>query len=447
MEFPHTLMRTEEEQMFGEATSSEVYESRVEAPQFGYDLPSQADLIYRLGEDTSSIEAYPFSSDYYHRELEPVRRGLTLPPNFATDDLFGTPDEISKAKGELKSAARVQVYNLDDDGLPFGGLAVTSVYLGSATTVPGALAWMEKLFSQELTGEVLKNKPEKGTMKARVCHQGGHWRAHCTVKVRLHRDCPAAAVSEHFCPEERGLVAEFRKRDGDSLAFNAVFQRAKDYLELASMAGDAPATQTAASKDDGAAEGSGRPSSFVPMIAMDLEEADVVSAEDLQPALDLLQKTNELLQPGLQVEAVNTMAILMSTAAVETATTVVVCHALHSMQGVFSSMLSSPDMAVAFPAAQLALSLPPEYCSDNFTSGLLQNALLKLGEACRQEAVRAVLATLVMNVVLASASNAAAETPEILPELQAALGRPCCQTLAVAKPLKRAVEMLQAHGQ
>jgi len=329
MEFSHELMQMEE-QMVGE-TGVDLYDSHCPAPEFGFDVlrePEPQQESFQFHEDAAGMEPSPFGTDYYN-EPSYVTRGVTLPTVAGFEDPFGTPCQDMKPKvEEFGATLGGQSQRLSGD-LPFGGLAATSVFLGEAQT-EDVFSWLRELFTQEFLGEVLKERQQKGWVSARVYYQGGHWAAPCTIKVRLHQHCLwQCDASPAFGHQQHGLVAEFQRRGGDTLAFQAVFQRMKESLEHAAMA---PCVNSLSLRMEQSEALDSTAFCSAPVFAA---EEQFGTDQLLQPVLDLLQDAG---RPDLQVEAVNALAVLLGTAS----TAVVVCHALHSVQGLLAELLSSP---------------------------------------------------------------------------------------------------------
>lgn len=286
----------------------------------------------------------------FYQEPDLVTRGITLQPQNLAGFGFETLSPIDGSKSFEKALTKVQpalsfADVLQAPEVPFGGYAPTSLLL-EHTSAARAMSFLHTFFENEVTGSIIKLRPEKCSITAEVFIEDAHgFFAQCSVKTRL------------FQPFGPGLVLEARRRGGDSLAFGKVFKRLTEYfhepvrtpLETLSM----------------------------PVFAPPLEMSD---SQALQPVIDMV--TNES-SAQMQAEGLASLLVLANVA-----TTAAVTVAFEHVEEVLAGLIISPLLSVAFPAARLASMLDKpgsellqvaaqKAVADEATSGLVRAELTK----------------------------------------------------------------------
>jgi hypothetical protein len=254
--------------------------------------------------------------------------------------------------------------------VPYGGLACTTVALGH-TSAADAMKALYDFLGNEVTASICKLRLEKCSITAQVFLESDQLMSECEMKVRLFEGVSSQSVVD----EKPQLMAEFRRRSGDLLAFCRVFEDATTYLKVLF-----DPICTAAS--------SGRAvTSEKNLLPWCVIEDDTPDADNLGPSVDML--TNPLSPTG-QAEALLALCAMAQAAA----GAVAVCVALERGQDVLADLMASQTLRVAYPAARLASRLAVQgCCSESLTSSLQHAARKGMAEDGTDSLVRTELAS------------------------------------------------------
>jgi len=204
--------------------------------------------------------------------------------------------------------------------LPICGQAITSVVFESTSAAKIAQCAHDFLI-KKVDASVIKVTPEKFSIKAVIFHKVGNCLLNCTLKVRVFQK-PLSIGGKQY------LVAEFRRRQGDAVVFNHIFDLVSSHLK----AHDAPHA--------------GIPSEPIPPYLALPEHADAGGA-DIQALVGMMANDD---CPTVQVEALTVLLVYASAQAAATAiSTALACHedALHGL-------LSNSRSEVSYAARRLA---------------------------------------------------------------------------------------------
>jgi len=253
--------------------------------------------------------------------------------------------------------------------VPYGGLACTAVALGH-TSAADAMKALYDFLGNEVTASICKLRLEKCSITAKVFLDSDQLVSECEMKVRLFEGVSSQSVVD----EKPQLMAEFRRRSGDSLVFCKVFEEATTYLKVLF----APIC-TAAS--------SGRAVTSEKNLLPSVIEVDTPDADNLGASVDMLTNT---LSPTGQAEALLALCAMAQAAA----GAVAVCVALERGQDVLANLMASQTLRVAYPAARLASRLAVQgCCSESLTSSLQHAARKGMAEDGTDSLVRTELAS------------------------------------------------------
>jgi hypothetical protein len=196
--------------------------------------------------------------------------------------------------------------------VPFGGCAATSVNFERVAPADVMKA-LHNFFQTDRAASISKMRLQKCSIIASVVVQDTNLLSSCVVKARI------------FWAEPTGqkLVVEFRRREGDPLAFQRVFARAVAWLRGAEpLLAEEPCTLPAD-----------------------------VEIESLQPCVDMLAKAPS--QAG-QLESVIALAVLaQKSSKMAIAVTAAVAH----LQGLLCTLEASPLFNVAYTTSLLTSRL------------------------------------------------------------------------------------------
>jgi hypothetical protein len=201
--------------------------------------------------------------------------------------------------------------------MPFGGCAATSVHLERVAPAD-AMNTLYTFFQTERAASITKLRLQKCSMIASVVVQDTDLLSNCVVKARI------------YWADQTGqkLVVEFRRRDGDPLAFQRVFARAAACLRGGSAA--------------------------PPLVEEPCSALSDVEIESLQPCVDMLAKAPS--QAG-QLEAIIALAVL---AQKNSKMAVAVSAAVTQLQGLLCALETSPLFNVAYTTSLLTSRLMSE---------------------------------------------------------------------------------------
>mmetsp|Transcript_60048 Transcript_60048/g.106870 ORF Transcript_60048/g.106870 Transcript_60048/m.106870 type:complete len:342 (+) Transcript_60048:151-1176(+) len=325
------------------------------------DHMSEAQMPVFFEEDwTSGAEVVPemrLLGDFY-RETDAVTRGVTLFPGDAEEvdpfrDIDGAWSPLGKGQeaklsgfvhdsdGFAAEAAKdstalaqftdaVQAPVVDGDRFH---ASATSLLLQAVSAAEVATS-IQKLLLQE-SGEIIKVRPAKFSLKADIFQEVNGSLLHCRLKVRIFRSAELK--------QSEKLMVDFCRRSGDAVAFQRIFSRSVQHLltEFNAADGSEAILPYLGETDD---------APFQIHIVSDPAELTLV------PLLEMLQGDASPAQLAQQAEAIAALAALASAS---TTSAVAVCAALEQLArpGILEACASSCRAEVAYPAACLTKTL------------------------------------------------------------------------------------------